>query len=39
MKVGDKVLFTIWAGDEFKDRGAEGDILLMREDDILCVLG
>jgi chaperonin GroES len=39
LKVGDKVLFTSWAGDEFKDqRAAEGDILLMHEGDVLCVL-
>jgi chaperonin GroES len=38
LKVGDKVLFTSWAGDEFRDRAAEGDILLMREGDVLCVL-
>ncbi len=27
------------AGDEFKDRAADGDILLMHEGDVLCVLG
>jgi chaperonin GroES len=38
VKVGDNVLFTNWAGDEYKDR--EGDqILLMREEDILAVIG
>ena len=38
VKVGDSVLFTSYAGDEFK---LEGDkkVLLMREDDILAVLG
>lgn len=38
VKVGDTVLFTSYAGDEFK---VEGDkkVLLMREDDILAVLG
>ena len=37
MKVGDAVLFTSYAGDEFK---LEGDkkVLLMREDDILAVV-
>jgi chaperonin GroES len=37
VKVGDNVLFTSYAGDEFK---LEGDkkVLLMREDDILAVL-
>jgi chaperonin GroES len=38
LKAGDKVLFTSWAGDEFRDRGADGDILLMHEGDVLCVL-
>jgi chaperonin GroES len=38
VKVGDHVLFTSYAGEEFK---VEGDkkVLLMREDDILAVLG
>ncbi len=37
VKVGDTVLFTSYAGDEFK---LEGDkkVLLMREDDILAVI-
>src|SRR3954469_10675258 len=37
VKVGDAVLFTSYAGDEFK---LEGDkkVLLMREDDILAVI-
>lgn len=39
LKEGDKVLFTSWAGDEFKDRGAKGDILLMHEGDVMCVIG
>ena len=39
LKAGDVVLFTSWAGDEFKDRAAEGDILLMHEGDVLCVIG
>ena len=38
LKVGDVVLFTNWAGDEFK--GSHGDnVLLMREEDVLAVLG
>jgi chaperonin GroES len=37
VKVGDVVLFTAWAGDEYKD-GAGGNILLMREEDILAVV-
>jgi len=37
VKEGDTVLFTNWAGDEFKQ--AQGDnILLMRADDILAVI-
>lgn len=37
VKVGDDVLFTSYAGEEFK---VEGDkkVLLMREDDILAVI-
>ncbi len=37
VQVGDTVLFTSWAGDEFKERGGE-EVLLMREEDILAVL-
>jgi chaperonin GroES len=36
--VGDNVLFTAWAGDEYKDRGGD-QILLMREEDVLAVIG
>src|SRR5262245_49572810 len=37
VKEGDHVLFTNWAGDEFrKERGDE--ILLMREEDILAIV-
>jgi chaperonin GroES len=37
VKIGDQVLFTSYAGEEFK---LEGDqkVLLMREDDILAVI-
>ena len=40
LKAGDKVLFTTWAGDEFKDRQAkvEGEILVMHESDVMCVI-
>jgi chaperonin GroES len=38
LKVGDKVLFTSWAGDEFKDRATGDELLLMHEGDVLCVL-
>jgi chaperonin GroES len=37
VKVGENVLFTAWAGDEYKD-GQGGNILLMREEDILAVV-
>jgi chaperonin GroES len=37
VKVGDQVLFTSYAGDEFKLEG-EKKVLLMREDDILAVI-
>jgi chaperonin GroES len=37
VKEGDTVLFTNWAGDEFKQ--SHGDnVLLMREEDVLAVL-
>jgi chaperonin GroES len=37
VKEGDTVLFTNWAGDEFK--GKQGDnFLLMREEDVLAVV-
>ena len=38
VKEGDNVLFTSWAGDEFKDRANAGEILVMREEDVLAVL-
>jgi chaperonin GroES len=37
VKEGDTVIFTSWAGDEFKDRNRE-EILVMREEDILAVV-
>lgn len=37
VKVGDNVLFTSWAGDEYKEARGD-DILLMREEDILAVI-
>lgn len=37
VKEGDKVLFTSWAGDEFRERHGN-EILVMREEDILAVL-
>ena len=38
VKAGDQVLFTSYAGDEFKINDGEKKILLMREDDILAVI-
>lgn len=37
VKEGDTVLFTSWAGDEFREKGGD-NILVMREEDILAVL-
>jgi chaperonin GroES len=37
VKVGDNVLFTSYAGEEFKIEGDQ-KVLLMREDDILAVI-
>ena len=37
VKEGDTVLFTNWAGDEFKQSRGD-DVLLMREEDVLAVL-
>lgn len=38
VKEGDTVLFTTWAGDEFKEGRSRDEILLMREEDVLAVL-
>ena len=38
VKEGDTVLFTTWAGDEFREGARQEAILLMREEDILAVL-
>jgi chaperonin GroES len=38
LKAGDKVLFTSWAGDEFKDRKDPNEILVMHEEDVLAVI-
>ena len=38
VKEGDTVLFTSWAGDEFKDRKEPRTILVMHEEDVLAVL-
>ena len=38
VKVGEHVLFTSYAGEEFKIEG-DKKVLLMREEDILAVVG
>src|SRR5437016_883271 len=38
VKVGDTVLFTSWAGDEYREGKGGSNILLMREEDVLAVL-
>ena len=39
VKEGDTILFTAWAGDEFKQRGKTDDLLIMHEEDVLAVVG
>ncbi|MBY0457083.1 MAG: co-chaperone GroES [Gemmataceae bacterium] len=39
LKVGDTVLFTSWAGDEFKDNKKGGEVLVMHEGDVMAVVG
>jgi chaperonin GroES len=38
VKEGDMVLFTSWAGDEFREGHKPEQVLLMREEDVLAVL-
>lgn len=39
VKEGDTILFTTWAGDEFKEHGKRDEtILVMREEDVLAVV-
>jgi chaperonin GroES len=38
VKVGDSILFTNWAGDEFREGQKKDQILLMREEDVLAVI-
>ncbi len=38
VKEGDTVIFTSWAGDEYKEHKTGGNILLMREEDVLAVI-
>lgn len=39
VKEGDTVLFTTWAGDEFKQHKTSEQILIMHEEDVLAVVG
>jgi chaperonin GroES len=38
VKAGDIVLFTSWAGDEYREGKTADNILLMREEDVLAVI-
>ena len=38
VKEGDSILFTAWAGDEFRDQRSGDTILVMREEDVLAVV-
>ncbi|HEY1380474.1 MAG TPA: co-chaperone GroES [Gemmataceae bacterium] len=38
VREGDRVLFTAWAGDEFKEKASGDAILVMHEEDVLAVL-
>jgi chaperonin GroES len=38
VKVGDTVLFTTWAGDEYKQHHTGDAILIMHEEDVLAVV-
>jgi len=40
LKVGDVVLFTAWAGDEFQDKKQkDGEVLVMHEADVMATVG
>jgi chaperonin GroES len=38
VREGDRVLFTAWAGDEFKEKSSGETILVMHEEDVLAVV-
>ena len=38
VKEGDTVLFTSWAGEEYREGAKPGEILLMHEEDVLAVI-
>lgn len=35
---GDRILFTTWAGEEYREGDSDKEILLMREEDVLAVI-
>src|SRR5437588_12844164 len=38
VREGDRVVFTAWAGDEFKEKSTRATILVMHEEDVLAVV-
>ncbi len=38
VKEGDTILFTAWAGDEYKEGRSGDNVLIMREEDVLAVV-
>jgi chaperonin GroES len=38
VREGDRVIFTAWAGDEYKDRSTKDVILIMHEEDVMAVV-
>jgi chaperonin GroES len=38
VREGDRVIFTAWAGDEYKDRSSKDVILIMHEEDVMAVV-
>jgi len=38
VEVGDTVLFTSWAGDNFEERGTSDELVIMAEEEILAIL-
>jgi chaperonin GroES len=38
VREGDRVVFTAWAGDEFKEKSTGETILVMHEEDVLAVV-
>ncbi len=38
LKVGDRILFTSYAGTEVKNQETEDELLIMSEDDVLAVI-